>query len=232
MTKLGIIGGTSLGDSKLFAEYKEEVISTEWGDAVVYIGEAIFLQRHGISRTVPPHKINYRANLAALKQLGVTHIIGLNSVGSLKKELAPGMMVIPDDFFCPWFIPTFHDEKCLHTVPTIDEELRSFLTATASKLEMPHTSKGTYIHAMGPRFETPAEIRWMAQVADVVGMTTAGEIPLANELQIPYAFATMVDNYGNGLSGTLDAEECTRTVKANLSKVETFLHSILEEFAK
>ena len=231
-TKLAVIGGTGLANSHLFDQYEREHVETSWGVAEVFHGPCLFLQRHGPHRTIPPHKINHRANLEAMRQLEVTHIVGVNSVGSLNPDLAPGTLVVPDDFFSPFQVTTFHDEKCVHTVPEIDAGLRQMLVKLADELDIPHSDGGVYSHFTGPRFETKAESRWLSTIADVAGMTTGGEIPLANELQIPYAFACMVDNYANGITKSLSIPEMEGHLARNLKYLESFINKLITTFKR
>ncbi len=229
MGKLAIVGGTSLVDSDIFSSLKADTVSTEYGDAQIFTSDKlVFIQRHGVTRNVPPHMINHKANLAAVKAAGADRLICLNSVGSLSKNIAPGTFVLPADFFSPWFIPTYHDDKCVHVAPGIDESLLCDLSDTITDCDFELYTGGTYIHALGPRFETAAEIRWMAQVAEVVGMTAGGEVPLANELDIPVAILAMVDNYANGIRGGVIVADVFSQVKKNQSMVELVLAKFIE----
>lgn len=227
--KLGIIGGTGLVESHLFRELTAQTIQTPYGEALVAAGPGVvFVQRHGPRREVPPHRINHRANLSAMQQLGVGQILAFNSTGSLKPDLPPGHLVIPHDFFSPWSIPTFFDETCRHVVPEISETLRKRLIAAAETLQLPHRATGVYVHALGPRFETPSEIHFLSQVGHVVGMTAGQEIPLANELDIPYALACMVDNFANGISPEpLTTDQVMAAVRQNQTRVEALLQQVL-----
>lgn len=228
MCKLAIVGGTSLADSKMFADFEPKTVITEYGEVEVLESESVvFIQRHGASRTIPPHKINHQANIAAVKECGADRLICVNSVGSLSKNIVPGTFVLPDDFFSPWFIPTFYDDKCVHVAPSIDQSLVCELLDVISDLDLDLYTGGTYIHTLGPRFETKAEIRWMAQVAEVVGMTAGGEIPLANELEIPVAVLAMVDNFANGIKGGVVVKDVFAQIKRNQIMVEAVISNYI-----
>jgi len=216
----------------MFGEFKLQRIKTEYGTVELLEKDNLyFIQRHGNKPYLPPHKINYHANLMALKELGVEQIISVNSVGSLKENIKPGTFVVVDDYFSPWFIPTYFDEQAVHTSPNIDKPLRKLLVDTIKQLGFNLENVGTYVHALGPRFETKAEIRWMSQVGDVVGMTAGGEIALANELKLPIALLTMVDNFANGISGEdVNYKDFKVQSKMNLLKVEAVLRSALDSF--
>jgi 5'-methylthioadenosine phosphorylase len=226
---LGIIGGTSFLKSDVFHHLTTETIQTPYGEAFVACGEGlVFLQRHGPHKNVPPHRINHRANLSALRQLGVDRIMAFHSTGGLRSDLAPGTIVIPHDFFCPWSIPTFFDQECRFVIPKIDEALRQELILAAQAFGFPVRDRGVYVQTTGPRFETPAEIRFFAQVGDVVGMTAGQEIPLSNELDIPYATACMVDNFANGISPEpLTVEQFEETVRENQARMEALARRIV-----
>jgi len=231
---LGIIGGTSFLKSDVFHHLTIRTIQTAYGEASVACGkELAFLQRHGPRQNVPPHRINHRANLSALKQLGVDRIMAFHSTGGLRSDLAPGTIVIPHDFFCPWSIPTFFDQECRFVIPTIDEALRQELIHAALALGFPVQDHGVYVQTTGPRFETPAEIRFFAQVGDVVGMTAGQEIPLANELDIPYATACMLDNFANGISSEpLTVERFAATAQENTARMEALLRRIVSDVSE
>lgn len=164
------------------------------GDATV-----LFLSRHGTDHRIPPHRLNHRANLWALKELGATAVVATASTGSLKKTIHPGSFVVPDDFVAFWSIPTFHDEDVVHATPGLDPRLRDALVSGGKDAGASVRTRGVYVQSSGPRLETPAEIRHFSTLGDVVGMTMASEATLANELGLPYAAVCSVDNYCNGI---------------------------------
>jgi 5'-methylthioadenosine phosphorylase len=239
MSLLAIIGGTGVdlrGADSPLSNVRDEVICTRWGQALVTHGkyfdrDVVFLHRHaapdGSSRRVPPHEINYRANIAALKQLGVTGILASTAVGSLRREWKPGTLVLLDQFldFTSRRVKTFFDTHPVHVDVTEPycSHLRSLLQNTAHNLELSLQDGGTYLCAEGPRFETPAEIRLFAQWgADVVGMTGIPEVVLAREANISYAGISIVTNLAAGISPTpLTQEEVLCEMKVALPRVVT-----------
>lgn len=222
---LGIIAGTGFK-----AMEKAKTINTKYGNADVSFAENfVFIQRHGKNKNIPPHKINYKANLFALKELEVEQIIAINSVGSLKKKISPQSILIPDDFICLWQIPTFYDNETNHVIPEISENLRNKIIKTAKKVNIKVIEKGIYAQAIGPRLETKAEISLLKNFADVVGMTMASECTLANELEIEFASICTVDNYANGITDeTLDFDEIRENAMKNSEKVGRMLVEIVK----
>lgn len=206
MAIIGIIGGSALGDAFDLEDEQAKFLVTPHGapsdpprmgkhrEATV-----IFLPRHGRDHRIPPHKLNHRANLWALQELGATHVLGTSSTGSLKKTIHPGTFVVPHDFIGFWSIPTYHDEKVMHATPTLDEPLRTILVAAAKDAKATVRSEGVYVQATGPRLETRAEVAFFATLGDVVGMTMASEATLASELGLPYAALCTVDNFAHGI---------------------------------
>ncbi len=222
---LGIIGGTALLQAKL-PPLEQKTIATPFGSAEVYVGKIAILKRHQFN--TPPAQINHRANLAALKIAGVDRLISIGSTGSMKAELPPGSLVVASGFFSPWTIPTFHDKDIAHVAPSLDEELSAGLMKLA-----PEAKRGVYFQTNGPRFETAAEIAHFAEHTDVVGMTAASEITLANELGIRAAALCTVDNYANGIGGAAapSYEEIIAIAKQNGDKVTRLITDIIETFA-
>jgi 5'-methylthioadenosine phosphorylase len=210
---LGIIGGTSLLFSTLPA-LKKENVSTPFGTAEIFTGDIVMLMRH--QNGLPPHRINYRANLAALAITGVDRIVAFGSAGSLKPVITPGSLLIPTDYISLTDIPSIHDHATEHVRP----ELSAHLAKDLFTLVPTARFGGVYVQTCGPRIETVAEVNAFARVADVVGMTVASEATLACELGMEFAALCTVDNYANGLGGevlTFDhilatsKEYCTRT---------------------
>jgi 5'-methylthioadenosine phosphorylase len=203
MAPLGIISGIILLQGKgIFDNLEEREMATEFGAVSVFSSAAIaFIPRHGKDRAhhILPHLINHRANLKALKDLGVKEVISVNSTGSLKRHLAPGTFVVPDDFLVLTETPTTVGGKAFHITPRLDEEVRQEWMATARDCGIDVVNGGVYWQTHGPRFETKAEIRMMSQFADLVGMTMASEAVVAQELGLSYASLCSVDNYANGL---------------------------------
>lgn len=215
MAKIGLIGGTGVYDPTLLSGISEEILSTEYGAVKVKIGqykgtEVAFVARHGEDHAVPPHKINYRANIMAMKELGVERIIATGAVGSLNLEMQPGEFVLVDQFldFTKTRVQTFFDDSergVVHIDMTEPYclELRKIIANAAMTLELPVKTSGTYVCTEGPRFETPAEIKMYSFLGgDLVGMTSVPEVVLAREAQICYSTIAMVTNYAAGISPT------------------------------
>lgn len=203
---VGVIGGSALADEFRLEEEHVEFLVTSHGapsdpPRVGRVGDrpVVFLPRHGRDHRIPPHKLNHRANLSALKELGATHILSTASSGSLKRAIRPGHLVVPHDFVSFWTIPTFHDDRTVHVTPVLDEALRAVLVRAARLEGATARDGGVYVQTTGPRLETPAEIAFFRKIADLVGMTMASEATLASELGIPYACVCTVDNYCNGI---------------------------------
>ncbi|MDO5844942.1 MAG: MTAP family purine nucleoside phosphorylase [Methanocorpusculum sp.] len=219
---LGIIGGTALLQAKL-PPLKKKTIATPFGSAEVMLGDIVFLSRH--QGNIPPHKINHRANLSALKICGVDKLIVIGSTGGMKPEYTPGSFVILSDWFSPFDIPTLHDNDVYHVPPSVDSELSEALTEI-----VPSSKRGVYFQAHGPRFETKAEIKFFSSVCDVVGMTAASELTLANELKIPAAALCTVDNFANGVGGAdaPDFDEIVKIAKSNGDRMTEILSRIVK----
>jgi 5'-methylthioadenosine phosphorylase len=224
----GIIGGTSLIDSTLFSRWKERVVDTPYGPVTLKEeGDCLFLQRHG-NPPMPPHRINHRANLWALQNRGAIKILSVNSVGSLKKSIKPGVLVIPQDFISPWYITTFHDETMHFTVPFMDGTMRTEIIELCLSAGIEVAAGDIYIQTIGPRLETRAEISMLKGFGDVVGMTMASEATLAIECGIPYTSLCSVDNYCNGIAvKPLTMDEIRESVTRNLKKIERIIQAFI-----
>lgn len=193
---LAIIGGTSLRFADL-PPLEQRSIATPFGPADLLCGDILLLLRH--QQGVPPHRINFRANMAALALADADRVISIGSSGSLKPEIPPGSLVIPDDYISFAPVPSIHDHAIEHVRPIVSLALRERLEAI-----IPDARKGgTYVQTPGPRIETVAEVEMLASIADIVGMTVASEATLAVELGMEFAAVCTVDNYANGLGGEL-----------------------------
>ena len=203
---IGIIGGTGVYDiiKKADSETKKD-IETEYGTVEVFMlkiadKEVVFLPRHSKEHSYPPHKINYKANIMALKKMGVNQIIATNSVGSINLDMKPGDFVIPDDFidFTVLRDRTFYDNEVMHidmSEPYCNR-LRNLIISKGNVVK-----SGTYVCTEGPRFESPAEINMYKIIGgDIVGMTGLPELVLAKELGMCYSSICIVSNYGAGIS--------------------------------
>jgi len=210
---LGIITGTNpIGEEFKGRKCRKETVRTGYGDVDVFEGsDAIFLPRHGIAMDTPPHRINHRANIAALKESGVEGVVCVCSTGSLNPEMPPGTLVVPHDYINFGMPLTFYDDEIRHIVPALDEGLRSRIVKVSHGVD-----GGVYVQTHGPRFETKAEIRVLGQFADIVGMTMANEATLCCEAGIPVAALCTVDNYANGVA----AQEPGLSYEAIIGNIE------------
>ncbi len=240
MPRIAVIGGS--GFEELLGEVQERTVDTPYGPVRVSVGrygeeEIAFLARHGKSHGVPPHRVNYRANLWSMRELGVERIIATSAVGSINLNMKPGDFVILDQLmdFTKSRSYTFYDgHESPHGMKAVTHvdftepycpEVRKALVDAARELRLPYHPEGTYACMEGPRFETRAEIRALRILgADVVGMTQCPEAALARELGICYASVAVVTNYAAGISsGKLTHTEVIEL----MSKKETELKALL-----
>ena len=164
------------------------------------VGDAVLIPRHGDPYT-QPHRIDHAANMQRLLDAGCDRVLALGSVGGLHRELGVGTFVCPDDFIALHAGKSAFDDRRSHVVPGFDAGWRGRLVAEWKRsAPEPLRDGGVYWESVGPRFETPAEIRLIAQHADVVGMTVASESVIAGELGLPYAAVCIVDNLANGVA--------------------------------
>jgi len=232
---IGIIGGSALGDEFMLEDEQAKFLVTPHGAPSDpprvghHAGVSVaFLPRHGKDHRIPPHKLNHRANLWALKEIGVTHILGTSSTGSLKDTIRPGSFVVPDDFIGFWDIPTYFDDRVVHATPSLDPTLRAALAAAAKDANAVFQDRGVYVQTTGPRLETRAEIAFFQSIGDVVGMTMASEATLAAELGIPYASLCTVDNFAHGIvDEPLSFEQIRETQRANAALTRTVVAKAL-----
>ncbi|MFN4132820.1 MAG: S-methyl-5'-thioadenosine phosphorylase [Candidatus Hadarchaeales archaeon] len=212
--EIAIIGGSGVYSAFALKDRKNITIKTPYGSSPeITVGElgeksVAFIPRHGKGHTTPPHKINYRANIWALRKLGVERILATTASGTLNKGLRPGDLALLTQFidFTKSRAQTFYEggkEGVVHidlTEPYC-QELRTILSKTAKKMGLKIHESSTYACMEGPRFETPAEIRALKILgADLVGMTNVPECVLARELGICYAAVAIVTNYAAGIS--------------------------------
>ncbi|MBU1487970.1 MTAP family purine nucleoside phosphorylase [bacterium] len=231
MKRIAIIGGTALFGAEIFKEALAREIRTPCGSTFLLIkDDLVFLPRHGKDKNIPAHKVNHQANLSALKDLAVKQIVGINSTGSLKVEIPPGSILIPDDYINFGPIGTFYNHEIVHITPSLDEDLRKVIISAASKLKMKIIDKGVYIQRPGPRLETRAEIKMLSSFGDLVGMTMASEATAAKELGLSYASICSVDNYGHGLiDEPLKNEQIVETAKRNQERIISLTKEVIKE---
>ncbi len=228
--KVAFISGTSIVNSTLFSSWEVKTVETKYGTVTYKCrGEQALINRHGYAFPLPPHAINYRANIAALTDLGFVDIVSLNSVGSLKKDLPPGTFVSCSDYVCLQQGPmTFFDHELRGGAPGIANNLIPRLVAELTPEFRIQTGK-VYVQMRGPRFETKAEIRIVKEWGDVIGMTAAHEADLCTENGLRYNSLALVDNFANGLEGTeIDFSKFKDLVKDNQAKVNLLFTRMLE----
>ncbi len=230
--EVAVIGGTGLED--LFKGSEVINVGTPFGlSYAIFIGEikgrkVAFLPRHGRKHDVPPHKVNYRANIYALHKLGVERIIATNAVGAINLNFKPGDLVVPHDLvdFTKQRQQTFYDKAPVKHIDFTEPycpEIRRVLIEAAGEMGGVH-DKAVYVCTEGPRFETPAEIRMFRTLGcDIVGMTGSPEAALARELGICYATLCFVSNMAAGISGKLTYEEVMNVSKSIMPKIQKII---------
>ena len=241
MAKIGIIGGSGLDNPDILKGAEDRESNTRYGRpssplrmGTIEGAEVVLLARHGREHTIPPSQVNYRANIAALKEAGCSHILATTAVGSLREEIGRGDFVILDQFidFTRHRAITFHDYfepgNAVHAgmAEPFSEELRSRLNENADALGYRAHSTGTVITIEGPRFSTKAESHmFRAWGADVINMSIAPEVILANEAGIPYAAVAMSTDYDCWKEDEepVSANEVFRVFKENAEKVKSLL---------
>ena len=209
--KIGVIGGSGLDNPSVFANPRDEAVETPYGapssplrHGTIGGVEVVLLARHGREHTVPPSQVNFRANIHALKQAGCTHVLATTAVGSLREEIGRGDLVIVDQFidFTKQRKMTFHETFAPHApvhtpmAEPFDAGLRAVLIATCERLGYAFHRAGTVVTIEGPRFSTRAESRmFQAWGTDIINMSVATEVALANEAGLPYAAVAMSTDY-------------------------------------
>lgn len=239
--RAAIIGGSGVDVTALLGGVQTRNVDTPFGGVEVEAGsyqgqEVGFLRRHGPGHSVPPHRINYRANVWALREIGVERVLTTAAVGSLREEMAPGHFVIVDQFldFTKQRSSTFHEggpEGVVHVDVTepFCPQLRELLVSHGTSLDLAVHDGGVYVCAEGPRYETGAEIRAFAMLGgDVVGMTVVPEVVLARELGLCYANVASVTNVAAGLSDQPLSHEDVLRAQAGLAEgLERLLAAVL-----
>jgi len=243
--KLGIIGGSGLYDVDEFKDKKYIDCKTPWGkpsDQILKIiyedKEVFFLPRHGKGHYISPSKINFRANIDAFKQLGVTDIVSVSAVGSLKEELSPGKFVIIDQFIDRTFArnKTFFDDEIVAHVSMANPTSIGLMNAceeAIKKANIDYKRGGSYVVMEGPQFSTLAESElYRSWGADVIGMTNMPEAKLAREAEIRYASVSMVTDYDcwHPDHDEVDVNMVIQTLMKNAANAQNMIKEIIKTF--
>ena len=245
--KLAIIGGSGLYDVDKFKDREFIKLDTPWGkpsDDILKIKynnkDVFFLPRHGRGHFISPTKINFRANIDAFKQLGVTDIISVSAVGSLKEDLAPGKFVIVDQFIDRTFAreKTFFDEDIVAHVSMAHPTSNGLMNAceeAIKKESIEYQRGGTYIVMEGPQFSTLAESNlYRSWKSDVIGMTNMPEAKLAREAEIRYASVSMVTDFDcwHPNHESVDVQQVIKVLLENAEKAKIMIKNIIDNFEK
>ena len=243
--KLAIIGGSGLYDVEEFKDREMLNIDTPWGKPSDLIlktkynnNEVYFLPRHGKGHFISPSKINFRANIDALKQLGVTDIVSVSAVGSLKEDHSPGKFVIVDQFIDRTFArnKTFFDDEIVAHVSMAHPTSNGLMNACeeAIKLEnINYQRGGTYVVMEGPQFSTLAESNlYRSWKADVIGMTNMPEAKLAREAEIRYASVSMVTDYDcwHPDHENVDVQQVIKVLLDNAAKAKNMIKNLIKNY--
>ena len=243
--KLGIIGGSGLYKIEGFEKTKWKKIKTAWGNPsdeilTARLGkeEICFIPRHARGHKINPSNINFRANIDALKQLGVTDIISVSAVGSLKKNLIPGTFIIVDQFIDKTFsrIKTFFDEEVVAHVSMakpVSKSLGECCEAALKKINNAYQMNGTYIVMEGPQFSTLAESNlYRSWGADVIGMTNMPEAKLAREAEIRYCTVAMVTDFDcwHPDHEEVDVEMVIQTLTKNALNAQNMIKEVIKTY--
>ena len=243
--KLAIIGGSGLYDVEEFKNRELIDLNTPWGkpsDQILktdyYKKEVYFLPRHGKGHFISPSNINFRANIDALKQLGVTDIVSISAVGSLKEDLTPGKFVIIDQFIDRTFArhKTFFDDEIVAHVSMAHPTSKGLMKAceeAIKKEDINYQKGGTYVVMEGPQFSTLAESNlYRSWNADVIGMTNMPEAKLAREAEIRYASVSMVTDYDcwHPDHENVDVQKVIKVLLDNASKAKNMIKNLIHIF--
>jgi 5'-methylthioadenosine phosphorylase len=236
---VGLIGGSGVYDPGLFTPAETHKVSTPWGPPSAAIQEGrvgklrvLFLPRHGPGHAIPAHRVNYRANVDALVQLGVDTIVSVSSVGSLQHELKPGEFVLPTQFvdFTKLRPTTFYDGGKTYHVSMADPFCPQILreaSAAGKSVGAPFHEGKTYVCVEGPRFSTRAESRFFRGFADIIGMTLVPEVTLARERALCYGLLSMVTDFDVWAEHPVDAQGIVRVMRANVAQMQSVLGALL-----
>jgi 5'-methylthioinosine phosphorylase len=244
MASIAIIGGTGLNSLKGLTITHREMVNTPYGppSSPLIFGEIcstkiVFLARHGSGHTIPPHQVNYRANLWALKESGVNNIIAVAAVGGIRDDMLPGRIAFPDQIidYTSSRKNTYFEDR--HAVKHIDftypysDTIRTALIEGARKAEVDPVMDGTYGATQGPRLETAAEIlRLEKDGCGIVGMTGMPEAALARELNLEYACCAVNANWAAGKSdGIITMDDIEKNLKKGMASARSILEHALPQ---
>ena len=245
--KLAIIGGSGLYNIEGLSNVESLKMKTPWGDpsdeltkALFKSKEVIFLPRHGRGHFISPTKINFRANIDALKQLGVTDIVSISAVGSLKEDLEPGMFVIVDQFIDRTFArnKTFFDDDIVAHVSMAKPTSEGLMNACEESIKsenIQYKRGATYLVMEGPQFSTLAESNlYRTWGADVIGMTNMPEAKLAREAEIRYASISMITDFDcwHPDHDNVDVKQIIETLSQNSSNAKKVVKNLIMDFEK
>jgi 5'-methylthioadenosine phosphorylase len=242
---LGIIGGSGIYDLPGITDLREERVSTPWGEPsdALRVGRVgatrvVFLPRHGRGHRIPPSDINYRANVAALKMLGVTDLVSFSACGSYKEELSPGTFVLLDNFVDRTVrrVSSFFGPGCVAHVSfahPVGPALQELVWQAAQAEGIPCSRGGTAVCMEGPQFSTLAEsLTYQGQGYDVIHMTSMPEAKLAREAEITYACVAMVTDYDcwHEVHGAVDVASLLRVMDENRGKAQRLFARLARDF--
>ncbi len=243
--EIGIFGGTGIYDSEILENIQEVTIDTPFGkpsDSItvgIFKGRKIaFLPRHGKKHTIPPHLINYRANIWAFKELGITRIIAPSAVGSLKEEIEPGHFALPTQFldFTKSRSGSFSENGRVIHISVADPfcpELQSSILKVVKEKNLHIHKNCTYVCIEGPRFSTKAESKFYRSTgADIIGMTLVPECQLAREAQMCYASISTVTDYDVWAEKPVTAKEVLETLSKNVERTKKVLTDVINQIPK
>jgi len=236
MSKIGIIAGSGVDELLFTKDFQIKDINTEYGAITVKEGlvegkKVVFLNRHGL-KYCPPHEINFRGNIQALKQAGVEKILATAAVGSMDLKMKPGNFVLLSDFidFTRGRVEYFNPAAFTDVSSPYDDFLRKTVQKTAAGLKIKIHPSAVYVCTEGPRFESKAEIKMFKKLGgDVVGMTNVPEVVLAAEAGLPYAVIGVVTNYAAGISPRkITSEEVISRMKEKAAKLSQLLQQTIK----
>ncbi|NLN60324.1 MAG: MTAP family purine nucleoside phosphorylase [Deltaproteobacteria bacterium] len=235
MSKLAVLSGTiPILNGPIFARLEKSYPGDGSVAPEVFTGDDfLFISRDGRpgGDFTPPHLVNHLAHFQTLSELNVNEVIGIYSTGSLKADLQPGTLVVPDDFICLYPTPTSVTDTPKHITPVMDDGVRRELIRAAHELSAPVRDGGVYWQTSGPRLETKAEIGLMAGTADIVGMPLASEAVLAREFGMAFGALCSVDNYAHGIAGgTLDELDIRVQAARNAEIIGKIVSRYIENF--